>query len=65
MPKTIYQELLESAQEAGTDLAQICREQNINRTAIQKWKKDDPKSIRTYKKLLAAIAEAKKKQLKK
>lgn len=60
--KTIYQELLESAQAAGTDLAQICREEKINRTGIQHWKKSDPKSIRTYKILLEAIAKAKAKK---
>ena len=40
---------------AGTNLTKICEEQGIDRSVVERWKKNVPKSLMTYFQLLNAI----------
>lgn len=56
---SVYTELNEACRMAGTNLNKICSKEGIDRSILERWKKNDPKSIRIYKKLTAAIEQSK------
>lgn len=60
---TAYEEIKSGCDELGISLTSICRDQKINRDLIQRWKIEDPKSIKIYKKLMKAIDEKKQELL--
>lgn len=40
---------------AGTNLTAICDQENIDRSTVERWKKNVPKSLVTYFRLINAI----------
>lgn len=46
---------------AGTNLTRICDEEGIDRSGIERWKKNVPKALVTYQRLLNAIENHKSK----
>ncbi len=59
--ENIYQSLQDLCTEAGTNITQICRDADVNRSILQSWKNENPKTLQILARLLAAI-EAKKGQ---
>ncbi len=59
----LFKKLQEDCEEAGTNITEVCREAKLNRSSIEKWKKETPLSIENLNKINAIIAE--KKALKK
>ena len=57
----IFKELEEKCKEAGTTITELCREAELDRTVIQKWKKKTPKSIEMLKKMEFALETIKNK----
>jgi hypothetical protein len=56
---TAYEEIKNGCDDLGISITSICRDQKINRDLIQRWKNEDPKSIKVYKQLMKAINEKK------
>lgn len=52
----IYDEINAACKAAGTNLTKVCREANVDRSTLTRWKTEDPKSIRIYRRLLATIS---------
>lgn len=55
----IYQSLQDLCTAAGTNITQICRDADVNRSILQSWKNENPKTLQILARLLAAI-DAKK-----
>jgi transposase-like protein len=56
---TAYEEIKNGCDDLGISISAICREQGVNRDLVQRWKNEDPKSIKIYKQLTTAIKEKK------
>lgn len=55
----LFEKLQKDCEDAGTNLTEVCREAKLNRSSIEKWKKEVPLSIDILNKLNAVIAEKK------
>jgi hypothetical protein len=65
MPETnIIHSLKIKCAAAGTNLTEVCRMVNVSRQNLEMWKKKEPKTIQTLRKIELAIEE-KRKQLEK
>lgn len=64
MPKetNIVQSLKIQAAAAGTNLTEVCRDANIPRQTIERWKNGEPKTIKILRAVEAAIEKRKQKQ---
>lgn len=57
----IVTELKTKAAAAGTNLTAICDKEGIDRSTLERWKKNIPKPLMTYFRLLNAIENHQKK----
>ena len=55
--ESTFEYLQRRCDEAGTNLTEICREANIDRSSVERWKEKDPKSIQILKDLESVIAK--------
>jgi transposase-like protein len=55
----IVQSLKIKCAEAGTNLTHVCRQAGVNRSTIEKWKREEPTSLQIIRKLEKAIEEIK------
>lgn len=51
----MYSSLEIACAEAGTNITKVCRAAGIARSTVTRWRKQEPASIRLYRKLLAEI----------
>lgn len=51
----LYKSLQVRCLQAGTNLAELCREAQVDRKTLDKWKRRTPKSIAMLRRLEAAI----------
>lgn len=58
----IYTSLKIECAKAGITLKEMCERAGVNRDLLSEWKKKEPKSIITLRKLRAAIKELDKSQ---
>lgn len=61
MSKT-FQSLKIRCAEAGTSISEVCRIAGVNRSTVEKWKKDEPTTLVVLEKLNNAIEELKRKK---
>ncbi len=45
---------------AGTNLTEVCRDAGVSRGKIERWKKDTPRAVSDYLKILEAIENRKR-----
>lgn len=57
----VYEEIKKQCDELGISISSICKEAQVDRQLVERWKKGDPKSIEIYKKLKEVLT--KKKQI--
>lgn len=50
-----YKSLRIRCAQLGTDLTKLCRKAGVNRSALDKWSKQEPKTLVTLKRLNAAL----------
>lgn len=55
--ENIFEQLEKQCKEAGTNLTKVCRAAGVSRTVPVRWKVKEPKTIRIYRALLAAIPQ--------
>lgn len=55
----IYATLNKLAAEAGTNLTQVCRDADVDRSILERWKSETPKTIKILDRILNAIEKAK------
>ena len=60
----VFDDLLRKCQSAGTNLTQVCRQANVSRSTIERWKSREPKTISILRNLEAIIEKERKKNLK-
>lgn len=51
----IYTSLKTQCAEAGISISKLCKEADVNRSILERWKRSEPKSIKTYNTLLEAL----------
>lgn len=54
--QTTYSSLKAECEKAGISLSQLCREADVDRSVVERWKTKDPKSIETLNALKSALA---------
>lgn len=52
----IYTSLKTQCDEAGISISKLCKEANVNRSILERWKHVEPKSIQTYNKLVETLS---------
>jgi transposase-like protein len=55
----IYQEIVRLSEDSGLNLTQLCRQVNVSRSVLERWKKETPKSLAILSKMLKVIDSAK------
>lgn len=55
MKPVTYNSLRLRCAELGTDLTKLCRKAGVNRSALDKWSKQEPKTLETLHRLNAAL----------
>jgi hypothetical protein len=55
----VYNEIKKDCEEVGITVHALCLEAKVDRQIIQRWSKEDPKSIKIYKQIKKTIAEMK------
>lgn len=58
--QNIFKELEDACKAAGTNLTKVCRAAGVDRSTLTRWQKEEPKSIRIYRKMLAHIPAVEK-----
>lgn len=56
---SVYEEIKKDCDEVGITVHALCLEAKVDRQIIQRWSKEDPKSIKIYKQIKNTIAELK------
>jgi ribosome-binding protein aMBF1 (putative translation factor) len=51
----IYRSLKTQCGNAGISISKLCKEARVNRSILERWKRSEPKSIKTYNALLEAL----------
>ena len=54
-----YNSLVIGCAGAGISIARLCREANVDRSVLVRWKREEPKSIKTYLKLKETLERLK------
>lgn len=54
-----YNSLVVGCAHAGISIARLCREADVDRSVLVRWKREEPKSIRTYLKLKETLERLK------
>ena len=57
--RNVFDSLSQACTEAGIPLQHVCREAGVDRSVVEKWKKGDPKSVRTIDALTEALEKLK------
>jgi predicted regulator of amino acid metabolism with ACT domain len=52
---TAYEEIKEKCSELDVSISSICKEASVDRQLVERWKKQDPKSIVIYNKLIGIL----------
>ena len=52
-----YADIEKRAKQIGVKLSEVCRKAGVDRSILERWKKEDPKSITTFNALNAALDE--------
>lgn len=52
-----YADIETRAKKIGVNLSEVCRKAGVDRSVLERWKKEDPKSITTFNALNAALDE--------
>jgi hypothetical protein len=52
--ENVYDEISQACTDAGIPLQHVCREAGVDRSVLERWKKENPKSI----KILNALSKA-------
>jgi len=52
-----YAEIEKRAKHIGVKLSEVCRKAGVDRSILERWKKEDPKSITTLNALNNALDE--------
>lgn len=52
-----YKSLVVGCKKARISIAKLCRTADVSQSVIQRWKKEEPLSIKIYSKLLKALEE--------
>lgn len=55
----IFDQLDTAAKNAGTNLTEVCRLANVDRSVVERWKGKNPKSLDIFNRLIAAIEQQK------
>jgi hypothetical protein len=55
----VYDEIKKDCEEVGITVHALCLEAKVDRQIIQRWSKEDPKSIKIYKQIKKTITEMK------
>ena len=56
---SVYEEIKKDCDEVGITVHALCLEAKVDRQIIQRWSKEDPKSIKIYKQIKAKLKELK------
>lgn len=59
IPADIYTSLKSQCDALGISLSKLCREADVDRSVIERWRRSEPKSIRTYNALVEALEKLK------
>lgn len=59
IPADIYTSLKTQCDALGISLSKLCREADVDRSVIERWRRSEPKSIRTYNALVEALEKLK------
>jgi transcriptional regulator with XRE-family HTH domain len=57
--QSTYSSLKSECEAAGISLSQLCREADVDRSVVERWKEKDPKSIQTLNTLREALERIK------
>lgn len=57
--ENIFDFLEAKCKAAGTNLTQVCRQANVERSGLERWKKENPKTLNTVAELIKVIDEIK------
>lgn len=52
---TAYEEIKEKCSELDVSISSVCKEASVDRQLVERWKKQDPKSIVIYNKLIGIL----------
>ncbi len=52
-----YKSVVFGCQNAGISIAKLCRTADVSQSVIQRWKREEPLSIKIYRKLMKALEE--------
>lgn len=55
MKPVTYNSLRVRCAELGTDLTKVCRKAGVNRSALDKWSRQEPKTLETLHRINAAL----------
>jgi hypothetical protein len=55
----VYDEIKKDCEEVGITVHALCLEAKVDRQIIQRWSKEDPKSIKIYKQIKDKLKELK------
>ena len=56
---SVYEEIKKDCDEVGITVHALCLEAKVDRQIIQRWSKEDPKSIKIYKQIKSKLKELK------
>lgn len=59
LPNDIYSSLKSECDSLGISISKLCREAEVDRSVLERWRRSDPKSIKTYNALLDALEKLK------
>jgi predicted transcriptional regulator len=59
IPNDIYSSLKSECDSLGISISKLCREADVDRSVLERWRRSDPKSIKTYNALLEALEKLK------
>lgn len=59
IPADIYSSLKSQCEALGISLSKLCREADVDRSVLERWRRSEPKSIRTYNALVEALEKFK------
>lgn len=52
---TAYEEIKEKCEQLDISISSVCKEASVDRQLVERWKKQDPKSIVIYNKLIGIL----------
>lgn len=51
----VYDYIAFTAAQHGVSISEVCRQADVDRSVVERWKEDDPKSIQTFRKLQTVL----------